>query len=106
FWRRFWRRSWHRCWRRRRRWSWRERQLLLEFGGGHRLAVTRPATLEAARIGELADNHRLEAGVAHQPGRYLHRIRIVAGDRYRELRIGAVRLAREDHVAHRIEGAH
>ena len=62
--------------------------------------------LETAGGGELADHHRIEAGVAHQPGGDFHRLGIVAGDRNRQLRIGAVRLAGEDPVVERIEGAH
>src|SRR5216684_112299 len=86
--------------------SRRQRQLLLELGSAHGLSVAGRAALEPARIRELADQHRVEAGVAHQFLREPHRLGIVTGDRNRELRIGAVRLAREDRITERVERAH
>src|SRR5690242_3145073 len=86
--------------------SWRQRQLLPKFGGRNVLAIARSAALKPLGVGELADHHRIETGVAHQPGRDLHRLGIIAGDRHRKLRIGPVRLAFEYLVVERVEGAH
>src|ERR1019366_10248778 len=86
--------------------SWRQRQLLLEFARTHRLAVARTTALEPAGVGERADDHRLEAGIAHQARGHLHRCVVVAGDGNRKLRCGAVRLTRQDHVGHRVERAY
>src|SRR5260370_15776620 len=86
--------------------SRRQRQLRVELGGVHGLAIAGCDALEPARIRELADQHRIEAGVAHQFLRPPHRLGVVAGDRDRELRIGAVRLTREDRVIQRVERTH
>jgi hypothetical protein len=48
------------------------------------------------RARELADDHRLEAGVAYQSRSHLQRLGIIAGDRDCELRIRAVRLSHQD----------
>ena len=61
--------------------------------------------MEQFGIGELADNNRIEAGVANQPGRDAHRLGIVAGNGHRELRIGTIGLLREERVTDRVEGA-
>src|ERR1051326_8642923 len=97
--------------RRRRcgRWtrmSWLERELLSQLGRGDALAVARRAALEQPCVGELADNHRIEASIANEPGDHAHRIVVVARDRHRELRIGTVGLLGEVSGAHGVEGAH
>src|SRR5262249_40476703 len=85
--------------------SW-QRQLLLQLGRADLLAVARLAALEAPRVRELADDDGIETGVAHQAGRRLHRLGLVARDRHRKLRIGSVRLLGEDANAHGVERAH
>src|SRR5439155_9390387 len=86
--------------------SWCQRQLLPELRGAHVLAISRRATLEAARIGQFADLHRVKPGITHQSSRDLDCFLIIAGNRDREPRGRTVRFALEDHVAERVEGAH
>src|SRR6266404_4651941 len=86
--------------------SWRQRKFLLEFSRAQTLAISLRAALEPARLSELADLHRIKAGIAHQSRRNLHCFLIIAGNRYREPGGGTVRFAFKDHVGERVEGAH
>src|SRR5579863_1020952 len=72
--------------------SWRQRKLLPQFGCGHLLAIAGAAALEAPRIGKFADNDGVKASVAHESGSDLDCNNIVAGNRYRQLGVGAARL--------------
>src|SRR5581483_8364501 len=83
----------------------RQGKLLLELRSRDLLSIAGLTALETPRIGKLADHDGIEACVAHQTGSNFDSIDVVAGDRNCQFRIGAVRLAGEDRVAHGVEGA-
>src|SRR5262249_13298560 len=85
--------------------SWCQRQFLPELCCAHILAISRRAALEAARIGQFADLHRIKTGIAHQLRCDLDCLLIIARNRYREPGGGTVRFAFKDRIVERVEGA-
>src|SRR5262249_36123756 len=85
--------------------SWWRQRFLLQSGCAARLPVAKPAALKQLGARKLADDDRIETGIANQSRRDLHAVLIVTGNRHREFWIGPVRFAGEYPVGHRVEGA-
>ena len=49
-------------------------------------------------VGQLADHHRIETGVAHKRRGHTDGFLIVTGNRYREFRIGPVGIAARERL--------